>query len=203
MPEASAPADPVREHALVRCGESHWQNQEGTLAMRLGPLRAYLNLRCSVADPEVAAKIAEVLNWSLPTMPNTLVGARDAGALWLGPNEWLVLGSEDTRVELASSLERVLEGRHSAVTDVSGGQCAIEVLGPRAGDLLAKGCGIDLHPRVFTPGCCVQTVVAKASATICRWDQEGGFEILVRRSFAEYLWNWLCTAAELSFPNSN
>ena len=68
--------------------------------------------------------------------------------------------------------------------------------GPRARDLLAKGCPLDLHPGAFAPGRCAQGHVAKAQATLHMTagdEDEGGpvFDLYVLRSFAEYLWRWL------------
>jgi sarcosine oxidase subunit gamma len=62
---------------------------------------------------------------------------------------------------------------------------------PRARDLLAKGTSIDLHPRLFGPGRCVQTGFAGANIVLRQIDEVPSFEILVPNSFAEHLWSWL------------
>jgi len=54
---------------------------------------------------------------------------------------------------------------------------------------------LDLHPRAFPVGHCAQTHFAHAGALICLWDERPAFELVVRRSFADYLWQWLLTAA--------
>ncbi len=65
----------------------------------------------------------------------------------------------------------------------------------RVRELLAKGCPLDLHPRVFDVGQCAQSHLAKAPILIRQLDREPAFEIVVRRSFADYLWVWLEDAA--------
>jgi sarcosine oxidase subunit gamma len=82
------------------------------------------------------------------------------------------------------------------VTDVSSGQTVIAIDGEYARDLLAKGCTLDLHPRVFGPGACAQTLLAKAPVLICQRRDATRFELIVRRSFADYLWRWLEEAAK-------
>ena len=92
-------------------------------------------------------------------------------------------------------MESALGDIHSSVTDQTGGQTIIRISGPSARDLLAKGCTLDLHPTVFGPGRCAQTMVAKAMATIVYIDDAPTFDLMVRRSFAEYLRVWLQDAA--------
>ena len=62
-------------------------------------------------------------------------------------------------------------------------------------ELLAKGCPLDLHPRAFDVGQCAQSHLAKAPILIRQLDREPSFEIVVRRSFADYFWLWLEDAA--------
>ena len=72
----------------------------------------------------------------------------------------------------------------------------INLSGENARDALAKGCTLDLHPRVFTQGQCAQTLIAGANATIHCVDAAPSLDIIVRRSFAEYLALWLHDAAQ-------
>ena len=127
--------------------------------------------------------------------PNTVAVNGALLALWLGPDEWLVVTPPSAQTRLSESLEAALLGRHAAVTDVTGGQTVITLSGPRARDVLAKGCPLDLHPAVFKPGHCAQTLVAKANVTIRCVDDSPSFELIVRRSFAEYTALWLHDAA--------
>ena len=56
--------------------------------------------------------------------------------------------------------------------------------------MLAKGCSIDLHPRAFTRGRVVQTLLAK-TAVLIHAKGEASFDVHVPRSFADYAWAWL------------
>ena len=118
---------------------------------------------------------------------------------------------------LAPRLADALLGRACALTDLTGGQICIRLSGGNARDALAKGCTLDFHPRVFRPGQCAQTVLGKASMLICLSrhgpdpDSSGDamaeddssrachgefFDIVVRRTFAEYAAEWLYRSAE-------
>ena len=80
------------------------------------------------------------------------------------------------------------------MTVLSGGQTVIGLRGAEAAQVLAKGCTLDLHPRALKGGDCAQTRLAKANVLLHRLPEGDGFEITVRRSFADYLWRWLADA---------
>jgi sarcosine oxidase subunit gamma len=122
--------------------------------------------------------------------------ACDLAALWLAPEEWLIVGPADSatagrEATLAGTLRVALAGLHAAVTDVSEARTIITVSGPRARDLLAKGTPLDLHPREFGPGRCAQTGLVGANVTLRQTDDRPSYEIHVLNSFADYLWTWL------------
>ena len=160
------------------------------------PFLGHLNLRGDSVDTGFTNAAEAALGLVLPTEPNTVAVNGEMLALWLGPDEWLVVTPPSAQTRLSESLEAALDGKHAAVTDVTGGQTVITLSGPRARDVLAKGCPLDLHPAVFKPGHCAQTLVAKANVTIRCVDGSPAFELIVRRSFAEYMALWLHDAAQ-------
>lgn len=81
--------------------------------------------------------------------------------------------------------------QHAAVTDVSSGYKVLSLAGPPVRDVLAQGCPLDLHPRVFTQGSSACTHWFKASVTLWPSEAQPGFELLVRRSFMGYAWQML------------
>ncbi|MEU4540728.1 sarcosine oxidase subunit gamma family protein [Streptosporangium sp. NPDC023825] len=153
---------------------------------------------------DTAADIALALGVPLPTEPGTFAStgtgappsgtaADDTRVLWLGPDEWLVVGPAGG-TGLEARLRAAAGTGHAAVTDVSAQRTVLLVTGPRARDLLSHGCALDLHPRAFGPGRCAQTMLARAQVVIAA-REDGGFHILVRSSFADYLVAWLLDAA--------
>ena len=65
-----------------------------------------------------------------------------------------------------------------------------------ARSLLEKGCGVDLHPRAFGPGCCAQTLLARLPVIIDQLSVAPAYRVFVRRSAARWLVEWLIDAAE-------
>jgi sarcosine oxidase subunit gamma len=94
-----------------------------------------------------------------------------------------------------SELLAALDGVFCSVVDNSSGLTMLHITGDNAAALLATDCPLDLHPREFKPGQCAQTRLAKAGMTISPLADGAGFEVIIRRSFADYLLLWLQDAA--------
>ena len=159
------------------------------------PFLGHLNLRGDPADSAFMEGAERALGLALPVEPNTVSAGQETQALWLGPDEWLIVTPPDRQAAVADALTRALDGVFASVTDVTGGQTVVTLSGERARDVLAKGCSLDLHPRAFGEGRCAQTLVAGANVTL-RWvGPEPSFDLIVRSSFADYLALWLHDAA--------
>ena len=153
----------------------------------------YINLRGDANSAEFLAAFAKVIGLALPLEPNT-VASGEHDIYWLGPNEWMLVGEQAATSRLVAALGEELGRQHAAVSDLSGGQITYRLSGDSARQLLSKGCALDLHPSVFGVGACAQTGLAKAGVIIRPLHGESGFDVLVRRSFADYLWRWLLRA---------
>ena len=129
----------------------------------------------------------------LPTRPNTAWEEGPRAALWLGPDEWLVLGPPGAGPEIVAEYHRALEELHRSVVDVGASRVALEVSGPRAKDVMAKGCGLDLDRRAWTAGSCAQTLLARVPVILHEREETTG--VLVRPSYSNYLVDWLLGAA--------
>jgi sarcosine oxidase subunit gamma len=154
-----------------------------------------IDLRGDAHDRAFMAAIGRVLDLLLPTEPCAAAAKGQIGALWLGPDEWLVTCPASEVPGLVGALRAALQGVHAAISDLTDGRVALRVAGPSARAVLAKGTPLDLHPRAFPPGRCAGTLLAKAAVLIHLVDDapERGpsFDVYVGRSFADYLWTWL------------
>jgi sarcosine oxidase subunit gamma len=194
MPEAI-----LRESPLARVRRAAHATESvaaAGLIVREQRFLGHLNLRGKSADPHFAGAISGVIGDGLPIAPNTLTELNATTMYWLGPDEWLIVTPDESRARIDGDLRRVLAGQHFALTDVSGGQTALHLHGSHVRDVLAKGCPIDFHPRVFGIGQCAQSHLGKAPILIGQIEEQPHFELIVRRSFAEYVWAWLEVAAE-------
>lgn len=159
------------------------------------PFLGYLNLRGQSTNTAFLAAMLKVLGCEPPLEANTMVESGDIRIYWLGPDEWLVITPTDQQGQVQTDLIAALDGVFSSVVDNSSGLTLVEVSGQNAGALLATDCPLDLHPSVFKAGQCVQTRLAKAGMTIAPLRNGEGFEVIMRRSFADYLLLWMQDAA--------
>lgn len=166
----------------------------GAISIREMPFLTQINLRIDPRDEATMQRLGSLLGFALPLTPNTVASTIDRRALWLGPDEWLVVGDQDQSETLEQSLRDVLAGAAASIADVSAGRTAVLIRGDQAQGLLARGIAIDLHPRVFVPGRCAQTLLAKAPLIIER-SSEDAFHLYVRSSYANYVAGWLLDAA--------
>jgi sarcosine oxidase subunit gamma len=132
-------------------------------------------------DPALADRVP----FPVPLEPNTAWEDGPRSVLWLGPDEWLVVGPAHTGPELVDEIEVATGGIHRSVVDLSANRVAIELGGPRRAELLSEGCSIDLHPFAWTAGMCAQTLFAKTQVIL--HERSDSTRVLVRPSFAPYL----------------
>lgn len=153
------------------------------------PPAARLSLR---APEDSVNSLSRALGVTLPRTPKTTATAKSGGraALWLGPDEWLVI--DEAGANLAGDAARA-KSLHSAV-DVSHRNVAIMVKGPGAEACVAAGCPQDLSLFAFPVGACSRTVLGKVEIVLWRIADES-FRVEVWRSFSEYAFGFLAEAA--------
>ncbi|RRO14151.1 sarcosine oxidase subunit gamma [Saccharopolyspora rhizosphaerae] len=167
----------------------------GALRLSEVAFTAQVSLRVDPKSP-AAERIGTALGAMLPNQAGQVARTERVLVAWLGPDEWLLVGPEGSAGQLQATLTDALGEEHGAVVDVSAHRTIIEVSGPKAPELLAKGCALDLHRRSFGPDQCAQTLLARAGVLLlCREADPPHYWIFVRASFARYLADWLCDAA--------
>jgi len=150
------------------------------------PFLAQVSLRM---DPIAAS----LLPFSLPLEPNTWTSGPTKEALWLGPDEWLLIGSPGSAQDVLAELDAALAGEPHSAVDVSANRVAIDLTSAAALDRLSRGCSLDLHPREWREGMCAQTLLARVPVILQQ--QASETRIFVRPSFAHYLLDWLTRAS--------
>lgn len=196
MPDSLLRQSPLA-HLGLQAGARSARGEAG-IAMTELPFRGIIDLRGDAGDESFLTAVEKVLGAAPPSEANRAVTRPEVTLLWLGPNQWWIVTPEVDE-ELADSLREALAGQHCAVTLVGDSRTSLRVEGPRARDLLAKGCPLDLHASVFTAGHCAQSLMAKADVLIHQTADDPAegpsYELYVLRSFADYLWRWLADAA--------
>jgi sarcosine oxidase subunit gamma len=113
-----------------------------------------------------------------------MAGAR--AALWLGPDEQLLLAPAADGTTLASTLAQSLAGVAHSLVDVSHRQLGLALQGAHAALILNGACPLDLDRRAFPAGACTRTVFGKSEIVLWR-TADDAFRLEVWRSFAGYV----------------
>ncbi len=178
--------------------------ETGVAATRTSPLSGVHGgsaaVRLTLAEPaerislraraEDVAALSRALAIDLPIRPKTSSFANGRTALWLGPDEWLVIDEGNGAMEAACKSAGVI---HSAV-DISHRNTAIFLNGPGSVAALGIGCPQDLSVKAFPVGACTRTVFGKIEIVILR-TAEDGFRVECWRSFSDYAFGLLSEGA--------
>ena len=136
--------------------------------------------------PQAVEAVSRAFGVALPTVACRALSVGERAALWLGPDEYLLIAAAADGTTLALSLEAALGALPHSIVDVSHRQVAFALHGPYAEWLLLCGCPLDLDLGQFPVGSCTRTVFHKAEILLWRTDQTT-FRVEVWRSFAGYV----------------
>lgn len=140
--------------------------------------------------PAARAAAGKAFGVTLPEDSCRANVAGDRAALWLGPDEHLLLAPAGDAHAVATQVASALSGIPHSLVDVSQRQVALQVGGSDASELLNSGCPLDLDPAAFPPGMCTRTLIGKAEAILWR-KAAAEYHLEIWRSFAGYVVDWL------------
>jgi sarcosine oxidase subunit gamma len=149
-----------------------------TIGARLLPFLTQVDLRVDQAH-------AERSPYPLPLEPNTSTEHEAGETLWLGPDEWLIVGPSGTAAGLTSALGMAFADVHHSTVDVSANRVAIELIHDDRAEMLSSACSLDLEAPAWSAGRCAQTLVGRAQVLL--QERRGTTRLFVRPSFAGYL----------------
>lgn len=156
------------------------------------PLLGYISLRGDASHAGFAEGASKALGVKLPTEPCTLAQSGGTTVLWFSPDEWMIVTPRNAHSAVLNALNQSLADIRSQIADNSGGYTQVIVQGPNARDVLSHCTVYDLGHMV--EGRVVGTTFGKSSLYLQR--RGDGYRLLLRRSFADYIWRYLERAAE-------
>jgi len=130
----------------------------------------------------------------IPDQACTTIFQPPRAALWLGPDEFLLLMPEPWVDPAMAEIAAALGDLPHALVDVGQRQLAVSVEGADAAALLNAGCPLDLDEAAFPVNACTRTLLGKAEIVLWRMAPER-FHVEAGRSFMPYLRAFLREAA--------
>lgn len=144
-----------------------------------------LVLRGDQKDPAFLTHTSQALGTPLPLLPSTFTETAKGKILWISPDQWWVLCSDQHKDALLQSLHRHSNAIAMQALDNSGSLAALELFGANHLTVLRHLTPFDVES--METGACISTAVPQATLTILRPDPARVI-ILFRRSFAGWIW---------------
>ena len=173
------------------------RNYSGLTISEISPLLK-LNLRGKSRD--FLTTIGQNINIILPLEANTSASSENYTAIWLSPDEWMVVSNNiDSKDNNDYEIEELLFNKISktnlgSVTNVTDQLVMINLSGEKIFDLLSTGCPFDFNDFKSKKGSSTQTLLAQIDVII-HHNEINSVNLFVRRSFSEHLMSWINDSA--------
>jgi len=145
---------------------------------------------------EFLTNVGKNLNMILPTEANTSTTSDKLTAMWLSPDEWMIVSNElvsqeTNKYELNEMLfNSISKTNLGAVIDVTDQFVQLELKGENIYEIFSAGCPFNFNEFKEKKGSTTQTVLNNTDIILHHKD-ENIVNLFVRRSFAEHLFNWI------------
>ena len=172
-------------------------NQESVSVKEISPVMK-INLRGK--KREFLTNVGKNLNMILPTEANTSTTSDKLTAIWLSPDEWMIvsneLASKDTnKSELHEMLfNSISKTNLGAVIDVTDQFVQLELKGENVYEIFSAGSPFNFNEFKEKKGSTTQTLLNNIDVIVLHKDKNL-VNLFVRRSFSEHLYSWINDSA--------
>ena len=168
-------------------------NQENISVKEITPVMK-INLRGK--KREFLTNVGKNLNMILPTEANTSTTSDKLTAIWLSPDEWMIVSNElvskeTNKYELQEMLfNSISKTTLGAVVDVTDQFVQLELKGENIYEIFSAGSPFNFNQFREKKGSTTQTVLNHVDVILHHKDKNI-VNLFVRRSFAEHLFSWI------------
>ncbi len=168
-------------------------NYNGIVVKEISPTMK-LNLRGK--KREFFTKIGKKLNMLLPTEANTSTIGDKLTAIWLSPDEWMIVTNDEVKKDtneyqlneiLFNDISKINLG---SVVDVTDQFVQLEIKGKNIYEIFSAGSPFNFSEFKDKKGSSVQTILNHIDVIVHNKGDEV-VNLFVRRSFAQHLWSWI------------
>lgn len=169
-------------------GELEYSNDNSDVVITICEIPALVNL---FAKKEQDNAVMKKLGFN--TGPGQVAETGPLKALPLAPNQWVLVSKKDTAAVFARKISEKIEGI-GYVSEQSESRVCIRISGPKAHELMSRGCRLDLHPSAVSAGYCAQTTMAQIGVLLHVVDDQT-YELYIYSGFARSFWHWITETA--------
>tara|TARA_Y100001970_G_scaffold210566_1_gene256909 strand:- start:14 stop:577 length:564 start_codon:yes stop_codon:yes gene_type:complete len=145
---------------------------------------------------EFLTNVGKNLNMILPTEANTSTTSDKLTAIWLSPDEWMIVSNEliskeTNKYQLNELLFHSISKKNlGAVIDITDQFVQLELNGKNIYEIFSSGSPFNFNEFKEKKGSTTQTVLNHIDVILHHKD-ENIVNLFVRRSFAEHLHSWI------------
>ena len=172
-------------------------NHNGLSIREVSPVMK-LNLRGK--KREFFTNIGKNLNMLLPTEANTSTISDKLTAIWLSPDEWMIVTNDEVKKDTNEyQLNEILfndisKSSLGAIIDVTDQFVQLEIKGKNIYEIFSAGSPFNFSEFKDKKGSSVQTILNHIDVIVHnKGDQI--VNLFVRRSYAQHLWSWINDSA--------
>ncbi len=163
-------------------------------------ISAIMKLNLRGKKREFFTNIGKNLNMLLPTEANTSTISDKLTAIWLSPDEWMIVTNDEVKKDTNEyKLNEILfndisKSNLGAVIDVTDQFVQLEIKGKNIYEIFSAGSPFNFSEFKDKKGSSVQTILNHIDVIVHnKGDQI--VNLFVRRSFAQHLWSWINDSA--------
>ena len=168
-------------------------NQESISVKDISPV---IKINVRGKKREFFTNIGKNLNMILPTEANTSSTSDKLTAIWLSPDEWMIVSNEvvikdNNKSKLHEMLfNSISKTNLGAVVDVTDQFVQLELKGKNIYEMFSAGCPFNFNEFKEKKGSTTQTILNHIDVILHHKDKNI-VNLFVRRSFSEHLWYWI------------
>lgn len=166
---------------------------EGRVRVEEAGLSGMVTLRGDLASAPLRRAVKTVVGVEVPQV-RRLAMAEGRGALWMSPDELMILVPHGAAAGVVSALAAALGGEHHLAADVSDARAVFRLTGETGAvrEVLAKLTPADVSPEGLGPGEVRRTRLGQVAAAF--WIGEEGATVVCFRSVALYVFELMSNA---------
>ena len=168
--------------------------------IKISPMNPIVKINLRGNKREFLTAVGKSIDLILPSEPNTSTSSEKLTAMWLGPDECLIVSNnivekQNDIYDLENSLkDTISKVKLGSVVNVTDHFIMINLEGNNVYDLLASACPFNFDKFMKNKGSVVQTIFAHIDIIVHHKDVNN-LNLFVRRSFSEHLFSWMKDSA--------
>lgn len=173
---------------------AHGASFDGAVRVEDAGVKGMITLRGDLSSAKMAKAVKAAVGLGMPDARGVKVGSK-GGVAWMSPDELILFCDYGYVDATVAKLEKSLKGEHFLAVNVSDARTLFRLTGEGVREVIAKGTPADMSVEGLPLGEMRRSRLGQIAVAF--WlTQEGTLELVCFRSVGQFVFEWLCNAAE-------